>query len=75
MRTKISNYWIQISAFRNFHHSFFRHFHALKEEYGEVTVVNLLGSKEGEMLLSKAYEVRFALLYKIIDRLLEFLFL
>lgn len=39
--------------------SFFnRHFRTLKNLYGKQIVINLLGSKEGEHMLSKAFQVR-----------------
>lgn len=34
-----------------------RHFRTLKDLYGKQIVVNLLGSKEGEHMLSKAFQV------------------
>lgn len=34
-----------------------RHFHLLKQTYGNIVIVNLLGSKMGEKTLSDAYRV------------------
>ncbi|KAM6446394.1 synaptojanin-1 isoform 4-T4 [Liasis olivaceus] len=36
--------------------AFDRHFHTLKNIYGKQIIVNLLGSKEGEHMLSKAFQ-------------------
>nr|XP_056714898.1 synaptojanin-1 isoform X2 [Euleptes europaea] len=36
--------------------AFDRHFHTLKNRYGNQIIVNLLGSKEGEHMLSKAFQ-------------------
>nr|XP_028582872.1 synaptojanin-1 isoform X5 [Podarcis muralis] len=36
--------------------AFDRHFHTLKNLYGKQIIVNLLGSKEGEHMLSKAFQ-------------------
>lgn len=36
-----------------------RHFAILQRFYGKVAMVNLLGSKEGERLLSNAFQVSF----------------
>lgn len=36
----------------------FRHFTALRRLYGKQVIINLLGSKEGEHMLSKAFQVR-----------------
>ncbi len=36
----------------------FRHFAALRRLYGKQVIINLLGSKEGEHMLSKAFQVR-----------------
>lgn len=36
---------------------FNRHFRTLKNLYGKQIIVNLLGSKEGEHMLSKAFQV------------------
>ncbi|VDK88573.1 unnamed protein product [Litomosoides sigmodontis] len=52
----VGSHKVKLRAFEASSPAFNRHFRALKEEYGEVTVVNLLGAKEGEALLSKAYE-------------------
>ncbi|KAL3981632.1 hypothetical protein ACH3XW_43860 [Acanthocheilonema viteae] len=52
----VGSHKVKLRAFEASSPAFNRHFRALKEKYGEVTVVNLLGSKEGETLLSKAYE-------------------
>lgn len=42
--------------------SFFnRHFRTLKNLYGKQIIINLLGSKEGEHMLSKAFQVRMVL--------------
>ncbi|MCP9266253.1 SYNJ1 protein [Dirofilaria immitis] len=57
----VGSHKVKLRAFEASSPAFNRHFRALKEEYGEVIVVNLLGSKEGETLLSKAFEVCFAL--------------
>lgn len=35
-----------------------RHFTALRRLYGKQVIINLLGSKEGEHMLSKAFQVR-----------------
>ena len=35
-----------------------RHFSALRRLYGKQVIINLLGSKEGEHMLSKAFQVR-----------------
>lgn len=35
-----------------------RHFTALRRLYGKQAIINLLGSKEGEHMLSKAFQVR-----------------
>lgn len=35
-----------------------RHFRTLKNLYGKQIIINLLGSKEGEHMLSKAFQVR-----------------
>jgi len=37
---------------------FSRHFTALRRLYGKQVIINLLGSKEGEHMLSKAFQVR-----------------
>ena len=37
---------------------FSRHFSALRRLYGKQVIINLLGSKEGEHMLSKAFQVR-----------------
>ena len=37
--------------------TFNRHFRTLKNLYGKQIIVNLLGSKEGEHMLSKAFQV------------------
>lgn len=37
---------------------FNRHFRTLKNLYGKQIIINLLGSKEGEHMLSKAFQVR-----------------
>lgn len=37
---------------------FCRHFTALRMLYGKQVIINLLGSKEGEHMLSKAFQVR-----------------
>ncbi|CAG9533964.1 unnamed protein product [Cercopithifilaria johnstoni] len=55
----VGSHKVKLRAFEASSPAFNRHFRALKEEYGEVTVVNLLGSKEGETLLSKAYEAHY----------------
>lgn len=34
-----------------------RHFTALRRLYGKQVIINLLGSKEGEHMLSKAFQV------------------
>ena len=36
---------------------FSRHFSALRKLYGKQVIINLLGSKEGEHMLSKAFQV------------------
>lgn len=47
--------------------SFFnRHFRTLKTLYGKQIVINLLGSKEGEHMLSKAFQVR-----RVLNRMQE----
>jgi hypothetical protein len=38
---------------------FFRHFVQLKKFYGNILIVNLLGSKKGELALSTAFQVFF----------------
>lgn len=43
-----------------FHHFFRRHLQTLKKQYGEQVIVNLLGMKEGEDMLSKSFEVSFS---------------
>ena len=35
-----------------------RHFTALRQLYGKQVILNLLGMKEGENMLSKAFQVR-----------------
>uniref|UniRef100_A0A0N5A7W6 phosphoinositide 5-phosphatase n=1 Tax=Syphacia muris TaxID=451379 RepID=A0A0N5A7W6_9BILA len=35
-----------------------RHFRSLKKEYGGITIVDLLGSKEGERILTQAYKTQ-----------------
>ncbi|VDP14333.1 unnamed protein product [Onchocerca flexuosa] len=55
----VGSHKVKLRAFEASSPAFNRHFRALKEEYGEVIVVNLLGSKEGETLLSKAYEAHY----------------
>lgn len=39
-----------------------RHFTALRRLYGKQVIINLLGSKEGEHMLSKAFQVTAAFL-------------
>uniref|UniRef100_A0A1I8E9R5 phosphoinositide 5-phosphatase n=1 Tax=Wuchereria bancrofti TaxID=6293 RepID=A0A1I8E9R5_WUCBA len=55
----VGSHKVKLRAFEASSPAFNRHFLTLKEEYGEVTAVNLLGSKEGEMLLSEAYEAHY----------------
>lgn len=43
-----------------------RHFRTLKDLYGKQIVVNLLGSKEGEHMLSKAFQVSVPALYSVL---------
>lgn len=38
-----------------------RHFTALRRLYGKQVIINLLGSKEGEHMLSKAFQVNYFL--------------
>lgn len=42
-------FWFPVSS---------RHLAALKRLYGKQVIINLLGSKEGEHMLSKAFQVR-----------------
>lgn len=43
--------------------AFERHLGAIKQQYGEQVIVNLLGQKEGEHMLSQAFLVSFIYLY------------
>lgn len=38
--------------------AFERHLNSIKQQYGEQVIVNLLGIKEGEHMLSQAFNVR-----------------
>ncbi|VDN18434.1 unnamed protein product [Gongylonema pulchrum] len=55
----VGSHKVKLRAFEASAPAFSRHFRLLKESYGDVTAVNLLGSKEGETLLSKAYEAHY----------------
>lgn len=46
---------------------FCRHFAALRRLYGKQVIINLLGSKEGEHMLSKAFQVRSPCFYLYTD--------
>ncbi|KAM3726739.1 Synaptojanin [Dirofilaria immitis] len=63
----VGSHKVKLRAFEASSPAFNRHFRALKEEYGEVIVVNLLGSKEGETLLSKAFEAHYKNSHYIAD--------
>lgn len=39
--------------------AFERHLSAIKQQYGEQVIINLLGRKEGEHMLSQAFHVGF----------------
>ncbi|VDN03233.1 unnamed protein product [Thelazia callipaeda] len=55
----VGSHKVKLRAFEASSPAFIRHFRFLKDEYGEITIVNLLGSKEGEILLSRAYEAHY----------------
>lgn len=56
--------WVWYFSFIN------RHFQTLKNLYGKQIIVNLLGAKEGEHMLSKAFQVSMTILLRYVS--LEF---
>lgn len=51
----VGSHKVKLRAFETSAPAFDRHFRQLKQLYGNLVIVNLLGSKEGERMLSEAY--------------------
>ncbi|KAK0400060.1 hypothetical protein QR680_003335 [Steinernema hermaphroditum] len=52
---QVGSHKVQLRAFEVSAPAFGRHFDKLKKQYGQICIVNLLGSKEGERKLSQAF--------------------